>query len=149
MKICLVCSSGGHFFQLYCLKAFWQKYQHVWITFPGEDTRHLLDGEKVYWAYSPTNRSIKNFLLNLNLALRLLRRETPDVVISTGAGVGVPFLLMGRLLGIKTIYIESVTRVHKLSLSARLVYPFVHEMLVQWPELTRKYRKARFEGQVL
>ena len=149
MKICLVCSSGGHFFQLYCLKPFWERHEHLWVTFSGEDTRHLLEGEKVYWAYSPTNRSVKNFFRNLILAFRLLKKEKPSVVVSTGAGVGVPFLLVGRLLGMNTIYIESITRVKKLSLSARLVYPFVHFLLVQWPELTAKYRKVRFEGQVL
>jgi UDP-N-acetylglucosamine:LPS N-acetylglucosamine transferase len=71
------------------------------------------------------------------------------VIISTGAGVAVPFIYVGRLLGIRTIYLESWTRVKGLSLSARLVYPVVDVMLVQWPEVAGKYAKAMFKGQVL
>lgn len=149
MKLCLVCSSGGHFFQLYCLKQFWSRYQHFWITFLKADTHYLLQGEKVYWAYQPTNRNVKNFFRNLLLAWRILRREKPDAVISTGAGVGVPFLYLARLFKKKTIYIESMTRITELSLSGRLVYPIVHHFFVQWPELQRKNKKAEFKGQVI
>jgi hypothetical protein len=56
---------------------------------------------------------------------------------------------MGKILGIKTIYIESLTRVRTLSLSGRLVYPVAQYILVQWPELAYKYKKAIFRGQVI
>lgn len=148
MKLCLVCSSGGHFFELYCLKQFWSQYEHFWVTFSKQDTCYLLQEEKVYWAYQPTNRNIKNFFRNLLLAWRILRREKPDAVISTGAGVGVPFLYLASFFRKKTIYIESITFVNTLSLSGKLVYPIVHHFLVQWPELTQKNKKAEFKGQV-
>ena len=86
---------------------------------------------------------------NLRLAFRLLRAERPDVVLSTGAGVSVPFLLLARLMGMRTIYLESITRIHELSLSGRLVYPFVSRFLVQWEELTAQYPRAEFHGRVL
>ena len=149
MKISLVCSSGGHFFQLYSLKEFWSQYERSWVTFPGKDTQFLLHTEKVYWAYYPTNRNIKNFILNFFLALKHLRQEKPQVVISTGAGVSVPFIYMAKLSGIKTVYVESLTRINQLSLSAFLVYPVVDHLIVQWPELARKYKKAKFMGQVI
>lgn len=146
MKICLVCSSGGHFFELYCLKEFWSQHQHFWVTFLKQDTRHLLQGEKVYWAYQPTNRNIKNFFRNLYLAWRIFRIEKPDVVISTGAGVGVPFIYLARLFKKKTIYIELMTRIKEISLSGKLVYPIIHHFFVQWPELANRYKKAKFKG---
>lgn len=148
MKLCLVCSSGGHFFQLYYLKDFWLKYERLWVTFFKQDTRYLLREEKVYWAYKPSNRNIKNLFRNLYLTWQILQKEKPDVVISTGAGVSVPFLYLARLFKKKTIYIESITRVNELSLSGRLVYPIVHHFFVQWPELERKYKKAEFKGQI-
>lgn len=148
-KICLVCSSGGHLFQLYCLKQFWRTKKHFWVSFPTQDAQYLLGGEKKYWAYSPTNRNIKNLLKNFILAWQILKAEKPDLVISTGAGVAVPFIILARFLKIKTIYVESITRNEKLSLSAYLIYPFTEKIYVQWADLEKKYKKAEYYGQVL
>ena len=57
MKLCLVGSSGGHLTQLYMLKPFWKDKDHFWVTFDKEDARSLLEGEKMYPCYYPTNRS--------------------------------------------------------------------------------------------
>lgn len=149
MKISLVCSSGGHFFQLYSLKEFWQEFDHYWITFPGYDTKTLLQNEKVYWAYYPTNRNIPIFFRNIALAIKILRDNRPDMIISTGAGVAVPFLFIAKLHGVKTVYVESLTRINDLSMTGKMVYPFVDELLVQWPEMEKRYPKAKFRGQVI
>lgn len=149
MKVCLICSSGGHFFELYCLRSLWHNSDHFWVTFPGSDTQYLLKGKKVYWAYSPTNRSIKNLIRNLVMALGILLKEKPSVIISTGAGVSVPFFYLARILGMKTIYIESMTRINDLSLTGKLVYPVVENFFVQWSELAAKYSRAKFSGQVI
>jgi beta-1,4-N-acetylglucosaminyltransferase len=53
------------------------------------------------------------------------------------------------LLGIKKIeiiYIESFARVDTLSLTGRLLYPFVDRFLVQWPELSNIFDKAEYKG---
>lgn len=149
LRIALVASSGGHLFEMCCLREMWQHRDRFWVTFPTPDAQSLLDGERVFWAHYPTNRNAKNLVRNLFLAWTILRRERPDVVISTGAGVGVPFLILGRLLGIRTVYLESITRISELSLSGRLVYPFVNTFLVQWEELAKKHRRASFQGRIL
>lgn len=149
MKLCLVASSGGHLLQLVSLRQAWQMCERVWVTFSEEDARTLLEGEHVIWAHHPTNRNLKNLVKNLWLAWRVLRQERPSIVLSTGAGVAVPFLWVGRLLGIRTVYIESLTRVETLSLSGKLVYPWVHRFFVQWPELAARYPKAVYGGRVI
>jgi beta-1,4-N-acetylglucosaminyltransferase len=149
LKLALIASSGGHLYQLYSLREFWGDREHFWISFPTEDAKYLLSSEKVFWAYYPTNRNLKNLVKNLFLALNTLRRERPYALMSTGAGVAVPFIIMGWVLGIKTLYLESITRNEELSLSARLVYPFVDTLLVQWPDLTKKYKKAEYRGRII
>lgn len=149
MKICLVCSCGGHFLQLFNLKDFWSTKERFWVTFNAPDTRSLLSEEAVYHAYHPTNRNIRNMIRNMFLAFKILIREKPDLVISTGAGVAVPFIYVAKILKIKSIYIESITRVNKLSLSGSLIYPIVDNLIVQWPELEKRYKKAKFAGQVI
>jgi len=149
MKVGLVCSSGGHFYELHCLRQAWSAHERFWVTFIGQDTRHMLTDEKVYTAYSPTNRNPKNLIRNLFLAWRVLSKERPRVLVSTGAGVCVPFFLIAALWGIKTVYIESLARIESLSLTGRLVYRLADEFIVQWPELAEKYKKAKYEGQLL
>ena len=114
----IVCSSGGHLLQMLELRAAWSAFERVWVTFDKSDARSLLRGERVVHAYGPTNRNIPNLLRNLRLAWRVLRDERPAAILTTGAGVAVPFAWLGRLLGIPTFYVESVTRIEGLSLSA-------------------------------
>jgi len=148
-KLGLVCSSGGHFLQLYSLKDFWTGIDHFWVSFERDDTRSLIGSETKYWAYAPTNRNVINCVRNFFLAIKIFLKEKPDLLLSTGAGVAVPFIYGARLFGIKTVYVESLTRVKDLSLTGKLIYPIVDVLLVQWPELDKKYKKAKFAGQVL
>lgn len=130
------------------LRPAWEGLDRVWVTLEGPDVEVLLAEERVRLAHGPTNRSLVNLFRNLRLAWGVLRTERPDAVLSTGAGPAVPFLILARLLGIHTIYVESLTRTESLSLSGRLVYPFVAEFFVQWPHTTR-LRRARHVGSIL
>jgi UDP-N-acetylglucosamine:LPS N-acetylglucosamine transferase len=142
MKVMLVCSSGGHFKALHQLQPFWEPCDRTWVTFRTPITEAALEHEKVSWAWSPTNRNILNLLKNLFLAWNLLRCNRPDLVITTGAGVAVPFLWLAKLMGSQTAFIESITRVTELSLSAKLALPFLDVLYVHWPQLQIRYPHA-------
>ena len=142
MKIGLVGSSGGHLTHLYMLKPTWQKYERFWVTFDKEDARSLLKEEKVYSCYYPTNRNIKNLIRNTFVAWKVLRKEKPDILVSSGAAVAVPFFFLGKLFGKKLIYIEVFDRVDKPTLTGRLVYPITDQFIVQWEEQLKVYPKA-------
>lgn len=142
----LVCSAGGHLLQMLELRAAWEDLPRVWVTFDKSDSRSLLREERVLHAYGPTNRNVPNFFRNLRLAVRVVRRERPAAILTTGAGLAVPFAWVGRLLGVPTVYVESLTRIDDLSLSGRLIRPVADRLYVQWPELTASVRDARFVG---
>lgn len=142
MKVCLVGSSGGHLTHLYMLKPFWEKNERFWITFNKEDARSLLEGEKMYPCYYPTNRSLKALLINTKLAWKILRKEKPDLIISSGAAVAVPFFYLGKLLGAKTIYIEVFDRINKPTITGKIVYPIADKFIVQWEEQKKVYLNA-------
>ena len=142
LKICLVGSSGGHLTHLYMLKPFWKDKNRFWVTFDKEDARSLLKDEKVYPCYFPTNRNIKNLIRNTFLAIRVLKKEKPDLIISSGAAVAVPFFYLGKLFGTKTIYIEVFDRINKPTLTGKLVYPVTDRFIGQWEEMKKVYPKA-------
>lgn len=142
MKICLVGSSGGHLTHLYMLKPFWKKRERVWVTFKKEDACSLLEGEKMYPCYFPTNRNLINLVKNTVVAWKVLKKEKPDLIISSGAAVAVPFFYLGKIMGAKLIYIEVFDRIDKPTLTGKLVYPIADEFIVQWDEQKKVYPKA-------
>ena len=142
----IVCSSGGHLLQMLELREAWAGFDRVWVTFDKSDARSLLRGERVLHAHGPTNRNVPNLLRNLRLAARVLRRERPAAILTTGAGLAVPFAWIGRLRGVPTIYVESFTRMQELSLSARLIAPVATRVYAQWPELAAASPGVRFAG---
>jgi beta-1,4-N-acetylglucosaminyltransferase len=148
-EILLVCSSGGHLLQLHALRPAWEEFSRAWVTFDRSDSRSLLAEERVVHAYGPTNRSALNLFRNLLLAVRVVWRLRPRVILTTGAGVAVPFAWVGRLFGAKVVYVESATRIESPSLSLRLVRPVATFVYVQWPELLQALPTARYRGSVL
>jgi UDP-N-acetylglucosamine:LPS N-acetylglucosamine transferase len=144
----LVCSCGGHLLQLVALHHSWERFTRAWVTFDKSDARSLLEDERVHFAYGPTNRSIQNLLRNLVVAWRVVREVRPKVVLTTGAGVAVPFAWVARLHGAKVVYVESMSRIESPSLSYRLIAPIAERRYVQWPELAQALPRSRFVGNV-
>lgn len=144
----LVCSTGGHLIQLVALRDAWERFTRAWVTFDKSDARSLLEHERVYFAHGPTNRSIKNLLRNLLVAWRVVRDVRPRVLITTGAGIAVPFAWVARLRGARVVYVESLARIEGPSLSYRLIAPVAEQRYVQWPELAQALPSTRFVGNV-
>lgn len=142
LKICLVGSSGGHLTHLYMLKSFWMNKERFWVTFDKDDAKSLLSGEKLISCYYPTNRSLKALLINTGIAWKTIRKERPDVIISSGAAVAVPFFYIGKLFGARLIYIEVYDRIDKSTMTGKMVYPITDKFIVQWEEMKKVYKKA-------
>lgn len=142
MKVCLVGSSGGHLTHLYLLKPFWKDKERFWVTFDKEDARSILGNEIFYSCHYPTNRNLKNLIKNTILAFNILRKEHPDIIVSSGAAVAVPFFYLGKIFGAKTVYIEVFDRIDAPTMTGELVYPVTDRFIVQWEEMKKVYPKA-------
>jgi UDP-N-acetylglucosamine:LPS N-acetylglucosamine transferase len=148
-NILLVGSSGGHLAQLWALRPWWLDHRRTWVTFDTPDATSLLSEEVTIWAYSPTTRNLGNLLRNAFLAWRTLRSVRPDLVVSTGAGVALPFFILARLMRIPTAYIEVYDRIDSATLTGRLCRPFTTLMCVQWEEQRSLYRHPVVIGELL
>lgn len=149
MKLLLVCNPGGHFSTMMGLKSFWSTFSREWATYPHYDTQKLSEKERVYWVEMQEARMLLKACINFSKALSILRQSKPDLVISTGASLAVPFIIASKLYGIKTVFIESISRSGNLSLTGRIVYNLVDEFYVQWPECVERYPKAQYKGVVV
>ncbi|MEO3782537.1 PssD/Cps14F family polysaccharide biosynthesis glycosyltransferase [Actinocorallia sp. B10E7] len=149
MKVLLVSSPGGHLAQLYRLRPWWERHERTWVTFDKADAVSLLRDEDVRWGHHPTTRNLPNLLRNLWLAARLLSRSRPHLIVSSGAGVALPFFVLGRLLGCRTVYIEVYDRIDSATLTGRLCAPFTDLFLLQWEEQKKMYPRGVVLGPLL
>jgi beta-1,4-N-acetylglucosaminyltransferase len=149
MKIGLICSHGGHLSEtLQILEAF-EGQQIFFATYHSARDESIRQLAPAYFTDN-IGTSVMRMLQASLWALDVLRRERPDVVLSLGAEIAIPFFYWSKLLGIKTIFIESWCRVENLSRTGRLVYPVADQFWVQWPQLLAACGpKARFNGAVI
>ena len=102
----------------------------------------------MYPAYYPSNRSLKALVINTYRALKILKKEKPDLIISAGAAPAVPFFFLAKCKGIKTIYIEPFDRVQKPSLTGKLCYKVADVFIVQWEQMKKIFPKAVCLGSI-
>lgn len=135
--------------QLRKLAEAWSGHETCWITTTGVAREALSKDGRVFTVGECNREHLLRVVRVLVRSICILAKERPKVIISTGAAVGCMVCFIGKMLGAKIVWIDSITNVERLSLSGRLVRPFADLFLVQWPELTKKYRRLEYAGTVI
>lgn len=148
MKICFAASSGGHLEEISRLKEIAASHESFLLTEKGSFQEPDLCNRVIY--VQQMNRKELLFLpkfIGLFLrSFRILRKERPDLIISTGALATYPICRIAKWMGVKIIYIESFARVDKASLTGKLMYPIADLFIVQWEEMKQFFPKAIYGG---
>ena len=135
-KVMLVASTGGHWVQLNRLLPAFSGHETIFVTTDSKyretvgASRFLLVPDASRW-----NKLQSLWLAVVTLKHVLLVR--PDVVVSTGAAPGFFAIFFGKKLGAKTIWIDSIANVDKLSMSGQLAGKYADMWLTQWEHLAR------------
>ncbi|MGB2863375.1 MAG: PssD/Cps14F family polysaccharide biosynthesis glycosyltransferase [Sedimentisphaerales bacterium] len=149
LKICLAASAGGHISQLLKLAASWNGYETFCVT-TTEVVRNKLRKSGEVYVVGECNRQHPIRVITVLLrCLHIISKERPDVVISTGAAAGCMLCFLGKMIGSKVIWIDSITNVERISLSGRMVRYIADLFLVQWPELAQKIRNVEYVGEIV
>ena len=147
MNIGLICNMGGHLTEMLFLTEAFENHEIFFITY--DDPRiNKLKYKKYLLEYIGTDfwKMVKAFFKIFNI----LRNEKPNLVVSTGSEIAIPAFLLAKLMGIKSIYIESWSRVNNKSGTGKILYFVANVFLVQWQDLLKKYgKKAQYIGGVI
>jgi UDP-N-acetylglucosamine:LPS N-acetylglucosamine transferase len=120
-------------------------HEVFFITYEGTRTREL---NKKYTMKNLGKNPLK-YIISIPLIVKTLIYEKPDIIISTGSEIAIPVFFTARLLGIRTMFIESLCRVKEPSMTGKIIYPISSVFLVQWKQLLKKYgKKAQYWGRV-
>jgi UDP-N-acetylglucosamine:LPS N-acetylglucosamine transferase len=147
LKICIVSSCGGHLTEVRCLKNVYEDYEHFYVLNDAVILPSDMQGRTYFIAHS--ERDWK-FFLNLWEAFHVLRKEKPDVILSTGAGPVVPFAIVGRLLfGVRVVFVETFTRVEFPSLTGKIMYWLANDFFYQRKQLGKYFPRGKYGGGLL
>jgi UDP-N-acetylglucosamine:LPS N-acetylglucosamine transferase len=156
MKICLACTPSGHLGDMLQLMEAFEGHEIFFLTWENSMSQHLK--YRKYMLKNPINGPRFRLawlsiwgLMAFPFFFHILLKEKPQIIVSTGAGeVVVPVFYMAKLLGIKTIFIESWSCVDTPSIGGKFVYPVSDVFLVQWEEMLKQYgKKAKYEGAII
>lgn len=147
LKICLISSHGGHLREL--LNATKEvEGNKYYVTKKTSNTEELLQEQRHYFIIDPY-KSVFKYLINAFQSLEHILKEKPDLIISTGAGIAVPTVLLAKILfKTKIIFIESAANVVKPSKTGKFLYRKSDLFLIQWLALQSHYPQAKFCGLV-
>jgi UDP-N-acetylglucosamine:LPS N-acetylglucosamine transferase len=149
LKICLAASAGGHISQLLKLAESWNGYETFCVTTTEVVRDNLGKSGEVYVVGECNRQHLIRVIAVFLRCIRIVYKERPDVVISTGAAAGCIVCFLGKLFGAKVVWIDSITNVERISLSGRMVRYIADLFLVQWMELAHKYKNTEFVGAVI
>jgi UDP-N-acetylglucosamine:LPS N-acetylglucosamine transferase len=149
-KVLAVASRGGHWVQLLRLREAYAEADVVFVTTVPEYRQTLEDGQTLrHVKFRVVTEATRDQKLRLALMalqmLWILFREWPDTVVTTGAAPGYAAIRLGKLLGVRTLWIDSIANAEELSLSGQLASRHADTVLTQWSHLARpgvEYRGA-------
>ncbi|HEY8607983.1 MAG TPA: glycosyl transferase [Noviherbaspirillum sp.] len=132
-QVLAVASGGGHWVQLLRLRP---AFEHNDVTYMTTNADYGKDVASRLVTIADANLKEKLRLLRMfgEVLLHVVRLR-PDVVISTGAAPGFAAIFFGRLLGARTIWIDSIANSEQLSVSGRFAKRYADVWLTQWAHL--------------
>ena len=150
LRVAFVASSGGHLEELSKLRAIEKMYDCFLVT---EKSDFMINDfcERKYLVPKMSRKQITfipKFIWLFIRTIQIMAKEKPDFVITTGALIAYPFCVVGKLMGIKVVYIESFARIDEPSLTGKLVYNLSDLFMVQWEEMLNKYPKSMLGGEL-
>jgi UDP-N-acetylglucosamine:LPS N-acetylglucosamine transferase len=145
-KVLALSSPGGHWVQLCRLiPAF--KASDVIYACTYNKASELSDDDNYYIIGDISRDSIGRIFSVISGIVKILKKEKPTVIITTGALPGLIIILLGRLFGIKTIWLDSIANSEKISMSGKIASYLAHNCFTQWEILADK--RIKYIGRVI
>ena len=146
-RVLAIASGGGHWQQLMRLRPAFERQRTTYVTTNAQYGRDV-PGSDVF-VVPDANRDVPLRLVWCSLqVLRRVVQTRPDVVISTGAAPGLLAIVFGRLVGARTIWIDSIANAERLSMSGQIACRVAHVALTQWSHLAAP-RGPMYHGSIL
>jgi UDP-N-acetylglucosamine:LPS N-acetylglucosamine transferase len=134
--ILAISSPGGHWVELTKLFPAFEGFHVEYATTDAGRTVDVPSGKLHVFLDANKKTPWRLFRCTLQLA-QIVLKTRPRVIVTTGAAPGLIVILIGKLTGARTVWLDIFGLVERMTLSGRLAGPFADVHLVQWPHLAR------------
>ncbi|MEM9060265.1 MAG: UDP-N-acetylglucosamine--LPS N-acetylglucosamine transferase [Pseudomonadota bacterium] len=155
-KVLAIASQGGHWVQLRRLRAAWDGCRTTYVCTNAGYRQEVAETEPSaeFQAIPDANMTTKlRLVLQALHVLMIVLRVRPDAIVTTGAAPGYFALRIGRMIGARTVWVDSIANGQELSLSGRKAGRYAGLWLTQWEHLAEPAVKPgsgpRFQGAIL
>lgn len=147
VDILIISSCGGHLFEIKEFKKIYEKFNHRYIL--NDKIKLESDMQNITTFVTHSERDCK-ILINFYEAFIFLKKYKPQILLSTGAGIIVPFSIIGKLFfNTKTIYIETVASINQPSLTGKIMKYLADDIFYQWKSLNKFFPNGRYIGSII
>lgn len=171
-KIIYISSMGGHLKELLALKKSMKHFKSYIVTEKTDATSFLKDLQKtknnkstnncnndndiffeeVYYLPYGTKKNIFKyifiFLMMIFKSIYILLKIRPKAIVTTGTHTAVPMCYIGKIFGVKIVYIETFANINTKTLAGKIIYPIADKFIVQWESMKKLYPKSEYFGGV-
>ena len=171
-KIIYISSMGGHLKELLALKKSMKNFKSYIVTEKTDATSFLKDLQKTennkstnncnndndiffeevyYLPYGTKKNIFKYFIIFLMMIFKsiyILLKIRPKAIVTTGTHTAVPMCYIGKIFGVKIVYIETFANITTKTLAGKIIYPIADKFIVQWESMKKLYPKSEYFGGV-
>lgn len=136
-RVVAIASGGGHWIQLQRLRPALAGCDVAYVSVYA-DYAEDLPGERFYVVTDFTRLNLAKLFLLVPQMIRIMLKERPDVVITTGSAPGLIGLAVAKIFTrARTIWIDSIANAETMSSSGKQARRFADQWLTQWPQLAK------------
>ncbi len=171
-KIIYISSMGGHLKELLALKKSMKHFKSYIVTEKTDATSFLKNLQKTknnkstnncnndndiffeevyYLPYGTKKNIFKYFIIFLMMIFKsiyILLKIRPKAIVTTGTHTAVPICYIGKIFGVKIVYIETFANITTKTLAGKIIYPIADKFIVQWESMKKLYPKSEYFGGV-
>jgi UDP-N-acetylglucosamine:LPS N-acetylglucosamine transferase len=133
-RLLALASGGGHWIQLLRMRKAFVGFDVAYVSM-FSNYAEAVPGSRFYTIPDASRFDKLSFPKIFVNALRIMIKERPAAVVTTGSAPMLSFILLGRLIGARTLWIDSIANAERLSTSGRLARKIAHQVISQWPEV--------------
>ena len=135
-RLLAIASGGGHWIQLLRLRPAFEDYEIVFVSML-ESYADQVGDARFHLVPDASRFDLKGFAPVFFKALRIIIKERPSAIVTTGSAPMLAFIVLGRLFGIRTLWVDSIANSERMSSSGRLARKLAHRVVSQWPEVAQ------------
>ena len=146
-RLLAIASAGGHWVQLQRMRAAFDDFDVAYVS-TSTDSMNQVAGHRFYAIPDASRFKLRPFIPVFLAAVRIMLKERPQAIVTTGAAPGLPFILLGRLMLSRTLWIDSIANSERLSGSGRIARKVAHRTISQWADVAES-EGVPFWGRVI